>query len=118
VREFQLEFVSQKLRKTALDLLCFGLRSGELEEMVIAISHVTQPPKPRICGVLTRQCLPVFDQCAHRGAVPASALTCELLFHLAVFRVGCPALTSGVFGNENVLDKPVQLEAYSYAAKK
>jgi hypothetical protein len=36
-REFQLEFLTQELRKTDLDLLCFGLRSGEPEEMVIAL---------------------------------------------------------------------------------
>ena len=36
LRQFQLEFLPQERRKTDLDFLGFGLRSGEPEEVVVA----------------------------------------------------------------------------------
>ena len=57
LRQFQFEVVTQEFRKSDLDFLCFGLGSGEPEEVVIAVSHVAEPPEPRICGALVEICL-------------------------------------------------------------
>jgi hypothetical protein len=42
--QFQLEIVPQELSQALLDLLGFGLRSGEPEEGVVGVSTVAEPP--------------------------------------------------------------------------
>jgi hypothetical protein len=37
LRQFQLEFVTQELRKTGLDFLRFGLGSGEPEDVIVGL---------------------------------------------------------------------------------
>jgi hypothetical protein len=77
LRQFQLEFLTQERRKTDLDFLGFGLRSGEPEEVVVAVPHVVQPPEPRINRGLARQTPPLLAQRTHRGTVPSPACPCE-----------------------------------------
>ncbi len=48
-------------------------------------------------------------QLGDRYVVSSVAPVGELAFHPAILRVGCPGISSGVFGNENVLHKRVQL---------
>jgi hypothetical protein len=43
VGEFQFEFVTQELRQPLFDLLGFGLRPGEPEQMVICVSSERRP---------------------------------------------------------------------------
>jgi hypothetical protein len=45
--QFQVEFFTQERRQTDLDFLCFGLGSGEPEEVVIALCG---PPDYAECG--------------------------------------------------------------------
>jgi hypothetical protein len=39
--QFQLEFVMQELRQTLFDFLCFGLWSGESEQVIVGLSYVS-----------------------------------------------------------------------------
>ena len=53
--QFQLELVTQEHRQLVLDLLGFGLRSGEAQEMVVGIAGIAQPPVVGIVWVTDRQ---------------------------------------------------------------
>src|SRR5450755_3970083 len=108
LRQFQVEFLTQERRQADLDVLCFRFWSGEPEEVVIAISHVTQPPESRINRVFARHAPPLLTQRTHRGTVPTPARTHDQLVYLLVVRVGYPGSASGVFWDENFLDVPVQ----------
>src|SRR5262249_10290380 len=68
-----------------------------------------QPPEPRIRGVPARYRPHLLAQRADRWAVLAPSQVGELIFHLTIFRVGCPAITSGIFWDEDFLDEVVQL---------
>jgi hypothetical protein len=52
--QFQLEVLAQELSQALFDLLGFGLGSGEPEQVVIAVAHVSQPPEIGITRIHAR----------------------------------------------------------------
>jgi hypothetical protein len=53
LREFQFEVITEELREALFDLVGFGLRPDEPEQVVVSISCVTQPPISRILWIPT-----------------------------------------------------------------
>ena len=107
-RQFQLEVITKERRQPRLDLLGFGLRSGEPEQGVIRVAHVPQPPVARIARVLAGQTAQPPAQRPHLGAVTAPAGSCDRMLHLTVGRIACPAFPSGVLRDQHRLDEDVQ----------
>ncbi len=106
--EFQLEVIAQERRQAGLDLLGLGLRPGEPEEVIICVPGVAEPPEAGITGIPAGQASQLLAQLPDRGAVAAGPGAPGRILHLPVSRTGCPARPSGIFRNENCLDKFVQ----------
>ncbi len=108
-RQFQLEVITQERRQPLLDLLGFGLRSGEPEQGVVGVTAVAQPPIARIIGILAGQAVQPPVERPRLRAVTVPAGSCDRLFHRAVLRVTGPEPASGVFRDQDRLDEDVQL---------
>jgi len=92
--QLQLEVIAQELGEASLDLLGLGLRSGEPEQDVIGVSHVTQPSVARIRWIRTWQAPLLLAQRPHRGMIAVAASTSERVLHPLVLRIASPEHTS------------------------
>ena len=76
--------------------------------MIIGVSDVPQPSVARILWVLAGEASLLLVQQAHRCAVAPVGGTDDPVGNLAVRRVGCSALPSGVFRRKDVFGELVQ----------
>jgi hypothetical protein len=67
--QFQLELLTQERPNPRLDLLGLVPGTGEPEQEVVAVAHVSKPPVTGIIRVLARQGAAFASQRAHRPPV-------------------------------------------------
>jgi len=106
--QLQLEVIAQELGEMTLDLLGFGLRSGEPEQDVVGVADVTQSPVPGILRISGRESALLLAQRPRRGFVAPFAGLVVRRAYPAGRRVTSPADTAGVPRYQNCLDKRVQ----------
>jgi hypothetical protein len=107
--EFQLEFVAQEPGQLVLDVLGFGLRPGEPQEVVVGVARVAQPPVPGVVRVSEGEgaYLPLVLPGLGPVALPAGLR--KPVVRLSVLGVSFPAFPSGILRYDNCLGKGVQL---------
>ena len=71
--QFQLEFVTQERRQLALDLLGFGLRSDETQEVVVGVAGIAQPPVAGVVRVTPWDATKLPSECPSLIPVPPFA---------------------------------------------
>ena len=71
--QFQLEVITQERREPLLDLLGFGFRSGEPEEVIVGVPDIAQPPVARVVRIPAGEAALLLAQLPRCGAVAAFA---------------------------------------------
>ena len=106
--QFQLEVIAQELRQSDFDLLGFGLRPDEPEELIVGVAGILQPPVARVPGIPAGHAALLLAQLPHRGTITAGAGTPDRVGSLLIGRADCLARSPGVFRNERRLDELIQ----------
>src|SRR5262249_22521717 len=99
---------TQEVSEPLLDLLGFGLGSGEPEQVIVGVPDVPEPAVTGIAGLPVRQAPPLLAQLPHGGAITAPPCGPYRISHLGVCTTGCPATAPGIFRNENCLGELIQ----------
>ena len=107
-RQFQLEVLAQEVSQAPFDLLGFGLRAGEPEQVIVGIAEVPEPAVARVTGIPGGQAPPLLAQFPHRGTVAAAPGVRHRVGHLGPGRIGFPAFPSGIFRDEDRLGELIQ----------
>jgi hypothetical protein len=58
-RQFQLEVLTQERRETLLDLLGFGLGSGEPEKVIVGVADISEPAVAGVAHIPARDAAPL-----------------------------------------------------------
>ena len=98
----------QERREALLDLLGFGLGSGEPEEVIVGVPDISQPPVAGIGRVPARDPAPLRAQPPHCGAVTLSPGVADCSGQPGVFGVCDPDYSPGVFRDQDCLGEFVQ----------
>jgi hypothetical protein len=110
--EFQLEVIMQELCQALLDLLGFGLGSGEPEEVIVGIADISKPPVAGITRVPARDPAPPRAQPPRCGAVTPPPGVADRSGQPGVFGIRDPDSSPGVFRDQDCLGvfvQPVQV---------
>ncbi len=107
-RQFQLEIITQEVGQALFDLLGFGLRAGEPEQVIIGVADVPEPAVAGITGIPGGQAPPLLAQFPYRSTVAAPPGGRHRVRHLGPGRIGFPAFPSGIFRDEDCLGELIQ----------